>query len=787
VIHGVADNAEQLEITGAMADMHRKRYKPEPEPKGVNCGQTHRLPPSEPIPGAYKSKRRDIVETSSSIGPAKGLYLAVALAAVYVPSKVVAETAADREQDRLSLIVVTATRIRNYVAEEPSLQKLTQPIVDTPQSISTVSAEELADRGIANMNDALRMVPGISLGAGETSWQGNNFYLRGFTTRDDMFVDGQRDYGYYYRDPFNSQNVEVLKGPSSILFGRGSTGGVINEVSKFPTLDPQLSGTGTLSTSDIRRATIDLDSPVSAAGASSAFRLNLMAHHSEVADRDNAKSDRWGVAPSLALGLGSPTRMLVSYLHQSANDVPDYGIPWFKGKPAPVDRTNFYGFSSDYLKTAVNIVTARFEHDFSESLTLSSQARYSHDTRDFRITEAAVSAGTAATTPVSAITVSRNEFQGNSTDTFLQDQTDVVARFATGSVSHSLAAGVEFGRESSEPTYIANVGVPGTNLAYPPEQTYSVAQSYTRLTADTIARTVGIYALDTIEFSTHWQIMGGVRWDRFDADYRSTGYSPQGAIKSSTKVNHVDQAFSYRGALVYTLGRGSVYASVGTSFDPSAEGIESLISSGRSVTQANLDLAPEKNRSYELGTKWSLVDGRVLLTGAVFRLEKYNARVPDPTTPGFNILGGAQHVNGIETELMGHLTDVWELRASFTYLNSKVTRSTPGGPLLGAPLTITPRNSSAVWTEYHLTKPLEVGIGAVQASSRLGQDTAASYEVARGYVVFNAMAKYVFSPKTVLQLNVNNLTNRYYLDQLHPFHAVPGEGFMAQMSVTVKY
>ena len=710
------------------------------------------------------------------------------MAALYMSSEAIADTDGAREQDRLSPIVITATRIRNAVADESSLQKLTQPIVDTPQSISTISTEDLADRGITNLNDALRMVPGISLGAGETSWQGNNVYLRGFTTRNDMFVDGQRDYGYYYRDPFNSQSVEVLKGPSSILFGRGSTGGVINEVSKIPTLDPELSGTGTLSTSDIRRATVDLDSPVSALGAGAAFRLNLMGHHSEVADRDTAKSDRWGVAPSLALGLGTPTRMLVSYLHQSAKDVPDYGIPWFHGRPAPVDRANFYGFASDYLNTNVNIVTARFEHDWSESLTLSSQARYSHDTRNFRTTEAAVPAGTAAATPISAITVSRNEFQGFSTDTFLQEQTNLVARFATGLLSHALVAGVEFGRESSEPTYITNVGVPGTNLAHPPEQTYTVAQSYTRLTADTIAKTVGIYALDTIEFGPHWQIMGGVRWDRFDADYTSTGYSPQRAVISNANVNHVDQAFSYRGALVYTLGRGgSVYASFGTSFDPSAAGVESLISSARALAQANLNLDPEKNRSYEVGTKWSLVDGRLLLTGAVFRLEKYNARVPDPTLPGFNILGGDQRVNGIETELVGHLTDAWQLRVSYTYLDSKVTRSTPRGPLLGAPLTITPRNSSAVWTEYQLTKPLEVGIGAAQASSRLGQDTAASYEVAAGYVVFNAMAKYVFSTKTVLQLNVNNLTNKYYLDQLHSFHVVPGEGFMAQLSVTVKY
>jgi catecholate siderophore receptor len=660
-------------------------------------------------------------------------------------------------------------------------------MVDTPQSITTITGEDLRDLGVTNLNDALRTVPGISLGAGEYSYQGNNLILRGFTTRDDMFVDGQRDYGYYYRDPFDSQDIEVLKGPSSILFGRGSTGGVIDGVSKFPTLTPLLAGTGTVSSSDVRRATLDLGSPVPALGAGDAFRLNLMADHSAVADRATTQSDRWGVAPSLALGLGTPTRVLVSYYHQTENDVPDYGIPWFNNRPAPVDRSNFYGFSGDYLDTDVNLVSARFEHDFGPSMTLSSQARYSRDTRDFRLTEAIVPSGTPASTPIQNITVSRNEFQGYSTDTFYQDQTELTARFATGVLSLALVTGIEVGRESPEPTYITNAGVPGTNLADPTAQNYSDLQSYPRLKADTVANTVGIYGLDTVEFGRHWQLMGGIRWDRFDAHYDSTGYSPTGTVAANTHLDHLDQAFSYRGAIVYTPSRsGSIYVSTGTSFDPSAEGIESLISSGRTLAQANINLAPEKNRAYELGSKWSLPGG-LLLTGALFRIEQYNTRVPDPTEPGFNTLGGDERVDGAEIAAVGRLTSAWSLRASYTYMDSKVIRSTPGGPLLGAPLTITPRNSSAVWIEYQLTTPLEIGAGALQMSSRLGQDTAASYEVAPGYVIFNAMAKYQFSTQTTLQLNVDNLTNRYYIDQLHPFHVIPGEGCMAQLALYVHY
>lgn len=671
---------------------------------------------------------------------------------------------------------------------QPSIGKLTQPILDTPQSISSVTSQELADRGFTDLNDTLRYVPGISLGAGETSYQGNSANLRGFTTRDDMFLDGQRDYGYYYRDPFNDQELQVLKGPSSILFGRGSTGGVVNEVSKSPTLAPFLAAAVALGTSNRRRATLDIDSPLPVLGAGAAARLNAMGERTKVADRHGARDRRWGVAPSLALGLGTPTRLEVSYFHQTNDDVPDYGIPWLDGRPAPVDRANFYGFPSDYLDTDVNVLTARLEHDVAPDLQIRSQARYSRDTRRFRITEAVIPAGTPAATPVAAITVNRNEFEGYSTDTFLEDQTDVIARFDTGGVSHSLVGGAELGRESPEPTYITNVGVPGTNLAHPGAQIYSAAQSYIRLEADTVARTAGLYVLDTAQIARQWQIMAGVRWDRFDATYTSAGFSAAGAPISNTAVDHIDKAFSYRGALAYKpRPSGSIYLAFGTSFDPSAEGIESLISSGRKVAQANLDLDPEKNRSYELGTKWDLDGSRIEVTGALFRLEKYNARVPDPDNPGFNVLGGDERVDGLEADLAVHLTRAWLVRASYTYLDSQVIRSVPGGPLLGAPLTITPRNSSSVWTEYQLAGPLEFGIGALQTSSRLGQNTAASYEVAPGYVILNALMKYQVSPHVLVQLNVDNLTNRYYWDQLHAFHAIPGEGAVAQLTVTAGF
>lgn len=315
-------------------------------------------------------------------------------------------------------VIVEGARITDYKSETSSLTKLTEALRDTPQSITTVTRDEIDDRAVTAMNDALRSVPGISLGAGETSWQGTNLFLRGFTTRNDMFADGMRDYGYYYRDPFNNAAIEVLKGPASMLFGRGSTGGVIQQVSKTAALQTQAAASLLFGTDQSRRATFDIGAPVSALGESAAFRLNAMAHHGEVEGRDGSEADRWGVAPTLALGLGTPTRLHVSYLHQSDNIRPDYGLPWFAGHPAPVRSSNFYGFSSDYLDTDVDVATVRFEHDFNASVAIRNQARYSRAQREFRISEAIIPAGTPATTPLETITISRNAFEGYSTDTF---------------------------------------------------------------------------------------------------------------------------------------------------------------------------------------------------------------------------------------------------------------------------------------------------------------------------------------------------------------------------------
>ena len=274
-----------------------------------------------------------------------------------------------------------------YRVEDNSMSKLSESIRDTPQSIATISKELLDDRGVTSLNDALRNTPGITLGAGEFSWQGNNPTIRGFSARDDLYLDGLRDFGSYPRDPFNLETVEILLGPSSILFGRGSTGGAINQVTKQPLRERLTSMALNVGSDDTVRATADLSRPVALLGDTGAFRLNALAHRGEVAERNGARMERFGIAPSFAIGIGTDTQATFGYMKQTSDDRPDYGLPWLGNRPAPVERDRFYGFDSDYLETDADILSTQVLHRVSDTIRLDIQARYADYEREQRITE----------------------------------------------------------------------------------------------------------------------------------------------------------------------------------------------------------------------------------------------------------------------------------------------------------------------------------------------------------------------------------------------------------------
>lgn len=676
---------------------------------------------------------------------------------------------------------------QGYKVDEPAMAKLTQPIIDTPQMIAVTPRQVIEDRAAVSLTDVFRNSSGISIGAGESSWQGTSLNIRGFNARNDMYLDGMRDFGNYTRDPFDLEEVEVLQGPSSILFGRGSTGGVINQVTKMPTLQGFVRAEATGGTDDMARGTADVDGPLSF-GEGAAFRINVMGHRQDFAGRDQVNDNRWGVAPSVAFGLGTPDRLILSYFYQGESDLPDYGLPYLHGAPAPVARSNFYGFQSDYLHAQTNMGTVRYEHDVSSSLTVRDQIRYAHYWRSWRDMEPQVSnVGVTATTPLSALTVNRALQGGESVDTFLQNQMDVLGVFHTGPIEHDFAAGWEIGPETSRPTYDNGLDVPGTSLLTPDEAQPFSGTDYRRVRTSTTAFTVGAYAIDTMKIGAHWELSGGARFDRFDSHYVAQFYSPNpatlGQPTTSQDVHELDQKPSWRASVVYKPApNGSIYFDFSTSFDPSAEALSQIVAV-RSFNTGNIGLAPEENETFELGTKWNLLADRLQLQAAIFREEKTNARVPNPADPAFNILAGDQRVDGAELELAGRLTQAWAVSASYTYLDGKTVKTVTGGPPLGSPLYNAPANSFALWTTYQLPHRIEVGGGVNYLGRRYASLTTTPFTSAPGYATLDLMAKWQVNDHVRLQVNVNNLTDAYYYDQIHNFHIIPGEGRMAMFTI----
>lgn len=675
-----------------------------------------------------------------------------------------ANAAAPKQLPKVTVEGARGTPV-GYISNESSLAKLPRPLLETPKSITALPRQLLNDQAATTVRDALRNVPGISIAAGEGGFQGDSLTIRGFTARSDFFLDGMRDFGSYHRDPFNMETIEVLKGPESILFGRGSTGGVVNQSSKQTELASfnHLAVTGG---SDLtRRAVADINAKLD---DRMALRLNIMGQDGNVAARDGARNRRYGFAPSLAMGLGAPTRLTAGYFHQSENNIPDYGLPWFFNRPADVARENFYGFKdgdADFLRTDVDIGTVKFEHDVNPNLTLHSQLRLANYQRNARITEARVPAGTLITAAPDSVTVTRQQIAADSTETFVGNQTGLTARFDTAGVKHTLVTGIEAARETSDPTRFAWSGVPGTNLASPNDGDLFSGTPAISSRVKANANSVAFYAVDTLALTEKWDLTSGIRWDRIDAYYRQS-------VAPAAEFARIDDMVSWRGSLVYKpVPNGSLYVTAGTSFNPSIEQL--------ALSAANANVGPEESMTYEAGIKWAFLDEHLNANFAVFRDEKTNARTPDPNNTLLNILSGEQRVDGFEIGLNGHLTPRWQIFAGYAFLVSEVVKSS-NGLEQGNQIGNAPKHTFNLWTTYDLPHNFQAGGGMKAVASRNASSTpnatTGAILTAPGYVTFDAMVKYQWTEKASIQLNAYNLGDKYYFDQIHPGHVVPGAG-----------
>ena len=723
------------------------------------------------------------------------------------------------------------------VSDSISMEKFTEPQLFTPQSLSVVPQFLIQDEGVSTLRDTLRNVPGISLAAGEAGAQGDNLTIRGFTARNDIFLDGIRDFGSYYRDAFNYEQVDALEGPAGIQFGRGSTGGVINQESKVP-LANQLVHVDTQFGTDLtRRITADINSPLEDVIGGTAFRFNLMAQEGGVAGRDAAEIRRFGIAPSLSVGMDTKTHATLSYEHLSENDTPDYGLPWLFNKLSPADRHSYFGFRDEnYLKTNDDILTLKVEHDFSSNLNIHDIARAANYPRQAQITEpqicsnptASVPVGTVLTalptlaynanlacpydvnTPASQITiVNRNQIQVKSVEGDLWDQLEVAAHFKTWGLRHNFIGGAEGGQEISNPirySYtIAKIDtVPYTSLLDPNEAQPFGGTGYVSSIAHTKSKSVGLYFVDTIKLGRLFEMSGGVRWDRFDTDYNIYTPTPPQSTAAATYVplSRLDEQPSYRAAFVYKPStHGSFYFDYGTSFNPDAESLS--LSAGL----VNGNVAPEENETYEGGAKWSFFNERLMMEGAVFRTEKDNAHETDPTNSNNIVAAGNQLVKGMQVSVVGRLPQGMDLVAGYAYLDSAVIFSKFFPAAVGYPLANVPKQTFNIFVTHKLPWELHGGLGGNYVGSRTASSTVpyvpTSYEPnpngagfvvtsigmkqVPGYWIFNAMLSHPLTEKVELQANINNLLNRYYIDLPHPSHLVPGAGASALIGVKFKF
>jgi catecholate siderophore receptor len=686
-----------------------------------------------------------------------------------------------------------------------SLDRYPVPLLDTPQSITTISQAIIHEEGATTLRDTLRNAPGISLAAGEGGSQGDNLTLRGFTARNDIFLDGMRDFGSYYRDSFNYQEVEVLEGPSSVTFGRGSTGGVINQESKTPVNHPVVVVEGDFGTDITRRFTADINQPLENLGHGAAVRLNLMGNESNVAERDVTENRRFGIAPSLALGLGTANRLTTSYFHFSEDDIPDYGIPWYFNRPAPVARHNYYGFrDGNYLRTDVDMGTIKVEHDVSDWAILRNRFRVANNHRDARITEPQLNNATAGSitpsTPLNQIAVNRNQIATLSNEALLWDQLDATADLNKFGMRHVVVIGAEGGRETSDPVrpmfnFVNPSGqtintVPTASLLTPNEGQSFSGTSAPASNVHVTSTSYGLYLLDTIQFGSHWELIGGARFDRFLTDEKSIVYpTPKQAVPGGpivqgpptiTYPTRLDRKPSWRAAAVYKpVSYGSIYFDYGTSFNPSAEALALTVGPAGTGTA---NLAPEFNRSYEVGTKWDLNNARFSLRADLFRTTKDNAREASPTNSLLYVLAGTQRVSGAELVLNGRVSNRWQVLSSYTYMHSEVVKSQYYPLAVGYRLANVPNNLFNLWTTYQPMQRLTIGGGGNYVDSRTASSTVpldpttGLVKQVPGYVVLNAMARYTLTDNLSLQANVFNLANRNYIDEIHPAHIVPGAG-----------
>lgn len=739
--------------------------------------------------------------------------------------------------DQQKAATLGKVQVRDAVDEYAASPKFTQPLQDTPQTIQVINKELFTQQGATTLTEALRNSAGVgTFYAGEngSTSTGDAVYMRGFDTSNSIFVDGIRDLGSISRDVFNIESIEVEKGPAGTDNGRSAPTGAINTVTKQAFLEDAVSGTVSGGVDGQKRGTVDWNQTV-AGLPGSALRLNAMWQDSDVPGRDHVNNKRWGLAPSLGYGLDSSTRAYLNLLYVKQDNVPDGFVPTI-GLPRwtpqfglehlvghPVDPENFYGTHDDHDDATARMATLRLEHDFSGSLRLTNTARWGLTKQDYLLTSYTVTGGNASANPptpmsgnvkwtdvndLSTYTLARsNTNYKDQANKILTDQLNLRADFSTGFVEHNLSTGLEVTREQQVAHTLAGTGTrPPANL-YNPNWNDTGTLTVARNGAGTNGRTdtTAAYAFDTLRFGDRFLVTAGLRADHYETDYTSRavcnnatgnngvpcGGQPVGTVVRNVDLEARDTLLNWKiGGVFKPIQALSLYANYALSQQPPGGANFQLSTATNNAN--NPDLDPQKAKTIELGSKWSVLDQKLALNLALFQTRVTNEinsqRLDDNGNPTQT---GEKTVKGVELSLAGNISRDWLASLSYSHLDTKVAVGPPVAQDGTPNLTYTPGDSITTWTSYRLPFGLTLGGGLrfVDGLHRGTDGAVGTPSSTGGYGVFDAVASYTASDKLSLRLNAYNVTDKQYVAAINKsgYRYTPGAPRTFQLSADFRF
>ncbi len=647
-----------------------------------------------------------------------------------------------------------------YKINRSSNSKLTGKIVNQPRTVVTIPKEVLEDKGTTSVRDLVRTTAGVTLGSGEG---GNSFgdrvFIRGFEARNDFYIDGVRDAGVPTRESFNIEQLEILKGPNSTIGGRGTTGGAINVVQKKPMgkdfADVDLSFGSDLT----KRVTLDANKVINDQWA---VRFNGMVQDGFLADRGNTNvfDRRWGLAGAIEYKPSDRAKVTLDYYFLRMDGMPDWGVPWNTATNLPLTenglkRNAFYGvFNRDFFHGSADIGTLTYEGWITDNLKITSKTRAGQTVNDYVAGNPRIVSLAAGTATVG----NANRYQVNQT---LANLTDLTWDTELFGVKHTLVAGTEFsGNAILQDGYtVTNNGISALDLWNPNTGgwTGSVRRNYNYTTTNVLTK--ALYALDTITLSPQWILTLGGRMDTYDITRRS----------ATSTLTRTDVLWNYNAGLTWKpVDIASVYAALGTSSNPVGQELDAGSGDYGGIQSTNTNLAPERNTSYEVGTKWELFDARLLATGALFLTTKDNAR--ETFQAGYGDLNyydsAAYQAYGVEFGLQGNITDAWSVFGGLVVMDTRVTKSANPANI-GKKLSNVAHTTFNLLSKYKVTDNLTLGGQATYKSEIYGGVTIAEAYYLPSYWRFDLLGEYKLNKRASLKLNVTNIFNQLYYDSLY--------------------